>query len=653
MSLSPKDRYASCAALASDIEHWLADELVSAYREPWPARARRRIRQHRTLATGVSAAAVMGSVGLWIVLATRAAADRRAAEGQRHEAEARTAEAESYERNGLIDSERGHREDALAWLEKLRDTLAKLQLSDRLHRERLARVAVELADLDRETGKLDRALEMYQEAIDAYTNLIQQDPSAVETMHDLAQAYGGRARVHLNSGRFEEPLGDYDRALDLERRAIARDSQEPRYLLHLATLYNDRALVHERRVAFAPMEEDLEHARKAIEELQALPAMKQQALKDKVALGRSLRRAQAILHESRGNLFGRKGKLNKALTEFTTAVDLAEALSSDEPGTLEYEMIAAKGGVHAGYVSLQQGARSQACALLGKALDRLRNMSRRFPRDDEIRYLLAHCLCNHSAASLTSLDDLPAAQRPEALRLIEGHVNEANGILTSMQSQRKDADQIALMRVSNYVGLGMVHYKREEWASALPWFDRGLDHCRSLEKAGQATPDIKLRTVLLQSIRALTYYRLARFSEALADADEVLKKQGDPGGLAAVRAAILAKSGKHREGTAAADKLLAMSKSPAKPEFLFDIACVFAIALEGLAKDKALSDKQKAEAAHLYAVRSVDLLRRAIKAGYPKLDKIRQPGPVGDRDLDPLRGRDEFKRFLGELPAAQ
>ncbi len=34
MSLLPKDRYASCAALASDIEHWLADEPVTALRDP-------------------------------------------------------------------------------------------------------------------------------------------------------------------------------------------------------------------------------------------------------------------------------------------------------------------------------------------------------------------------------------------------------------------------------------------------------------------------------------------------------------------------------------------------------------------------------------------------------------------------------------------
>ena len=40
MALQPGDRYESAAALAGDVEHWLADEPVSAWREPWGVRAR-------------------------------------------------------------------------------------------------------------------------------------------------------------------------------------------------------------------------------------------------------------------------------------------------------------------------------------------------------------------------------------------------------------------------------------------------------------------------------------------------------------------------------------------------------------------------------------------------------------------------------------
>ncbi|MEJ7640450.1 MAG: hypothetical protein WKF75_21400 [Singulisphaera sp.] len=47
MAFPPEDRYPSASALAGDIERWLAGEPVSAWREPFPTRARRWLRRHR------------------------------------------------------------------------------------------------------------------------------------------------------------------------------------------------------------------------------------------------------------------------------------------------------------------------------------------------------------------------------------------------------------------------------------------------------------------------------------------------------------------------------------------------------------------------------------------------------------------------------
>jgi serine/threonine-protein kinase len=48
MARSPEDRYPSVNALADDLERWLADEPVSAWREPLRVRALRWIKRHRT-----------------------------------------------------------------------------------------------------------------------------------------------------------------------------------------------------------------------------------------------------------------------------------------------------------------------------------------------------------------------------------------------------------------------------------------------------------------------------------------------------------------------------------------------------------------------------------------------------------------------------
>jgi tetratricopeptide (TPR) repeat protein len=64
MALHPEGRYGSCRALAEDVERWLADEPVSAWREPSPRRAARWARRHRPAVTGAAAAGLAGLIGL-------------------------------------------------------------------------------------------------------------------------------------------------------------------------------------------------------------------------------------------------------------------------------------------------------------------------------------------------------------------------------------------------------------------------------------------------------------------------------------------------------------------------------------------------------------------------------------------------------------
>jgi hypothetical protein len=47
MALRPEQRYGSARALADDVEHWLADEPVSAWREPVAVRCGRWAKRHR------------------------------------------------------------------------------------------------------------------------------------------------------------------------------------------------------------------------------------------------------------------------------------------------------------------------------------------------------------------------------------------------------------------------------------------------------------------------------------------------------------------------------------------------------------------------------------------------------------------------------
>jgi serine/threonine protein kinase len=94
MRLKPEERYASASELSNDLENWLADEPVTAMREPWFARAGRWIRKHRTLvtsaATALLACLLAAAIGAIVLLQknrdldfARQAEERRA-DGERH-----------------------------------------------------------------------------------------------------------------------------------------------------------------------------------------------------------------------------------------------------------------------------------------------------------------------------------------------------------------------------------------------------------------------------------------------------------------------------------------------------------------------------------------------------------------------------------------
>jgi WD40 repeat protein len=66
MSLWPGDRYPSARGLAGEIDRWLADEPVSACRDPWPTRVSRWARRHKPLVAGAGALLITALVGLTI-----------------------------------------------------------------------------------------------------------------------------------------------------------------------------------------------------------------------------------------------------------------------------------------------------------------------------------------------------------------------------------------------------------------------------------------------------------------------------------------------------------------------------------------------------------------------------------------------------------
>jgi tetratricopeptide (TPR) repeat protein/tRNA A-37 threonylcarbamoyl transferase component Bud32 len=77
MAVQPESRYPTAQALAADLESWMADEPVTAWREPWYIRTRRWIVRHRTLVTACAAAGAVALIGGTAVLMVMRAAQER------------------------------------------------------------------------------------------------------------------------------------------------------------------------------------------------------------------------------------------------------------------------------------------------------------------------------------------------------------------------------------------------------------------------------------------------------------------------------------------------------------------------------------------------------------------------------------------------
>jgi hypothetical protein len=75
MALRAEDRYPTPRALAEDIEHWMADEPVAAWREPWARRARRWGRRHRTAMMAAASSLLVALAGMLSVLVVQARAN--------------------------------------------------------------------------------------------------------------------------------------------------------------------------------------------------------------------------------------------------------------------------------------------------------------------------------------------------------------------------------------------------------------------------------------------------------------------------------------------------------------------------------------------------------------------------------------------------
>jgi tetratricopeptide (TPR) repeat protein/tRNA A-37 threonylcarbamoyl transferase component Bud32 len=258
MARRPAERYSSCRALAEEIERWMADEPVTAWREPVSRRARRWIGRNRTAVTAAAVALLCGVVGLATVAGVQARANVALTQANRTTsralAETRKAQAETQQALAQSEQSREQAEAVSAFLVeafrspdpaqtgrdvKMADVLDKA--SARLEQEFGGSPLTKGVLLDalgrtyRGLGLFDRAVSLHARACELREAALGPDhPDTLKSRNRLGNAYS-------DAGRLVEAIAVHEETLKRREAALGPD--------HPDTLSSRNNLATDYRVA--------------------------------------------------------------------------------------------------------------------------------------------------------------------------------------------------------------------------------------------------------------------------------------------------------------------------------------------------------------------------------------------------------------------
>ncbi|MFI5456219.1 MAG: tetratricopeptide repeat protein [Isosphaerales bacterium] len=365
MATEPEHRYPTPKALADDLDRFMADEPVTAWREPFSRRARRWARRNRTKVTAAAVALVAGVVGLSAVLAvqTRANADlarSRAAVQARYDlaVDAIKAFHTGVSEDFLLKQEQ-FKDVRDRLLESASDFYGKLgallgKESDLASRRAVWQANYELAELTRKVGKLEDALAAHRQVLSAREALAAEIPAEPAIKADVGRSVTAVAGLLGSTGQTKEAEATYRKAETLlallgPTTAAAR-----------ATLADCRSRLGGLLYSMGRDDEALSVYRLARADQEALAAAPGATAQSRRDLAATIDRIAYLLAGT--------GKSSEAEAEFRTEQALLQKLADDNPGVTEFRSALAGSHDYLGWMLHQTGKTSEAVAEYRKAL---------------------------------------------------------------------------------------------------------------------------------------------------------------------------------------------------------------------------------------------------------------------------------------------
>jgi hypothetical protein len=195
-----------------------------------------------------------------------------------------------------------------------------------------------------------------------------------------------------------------------------------------------------------------------------------------------------------------------------------------------------------------------------------------------------------------------------------------------------------------FSGLAAGAWQSGQVGEALRLFDQAVAALEGLPAKDRAVAGTRQVLRDVQCGRAASLDKLGRHAESVRAWDRAidLDEGTNRPGFRLGRAGAMARGGDHAGAVAEANGIAEL-KGVGGP-LLYDAACVCAVAAAAARGDAPLAGR--------YATRAVELLGRAREAGHFK-DAAMINHAKRDTDLDSLRSRDDFQKFMASLGAEE
>jgi serine/threonine-protein kinase len=544
MAMEPADRYATPRVLAEDLERWLADEPVAAWREPRFVRARRWLGRHRTqVAAGVAAWAV-ALVGLTAVLVVQVESNRRlrtantalrVSQAQQESAHAGEARALRQARQrvalaleAIRRQHSGAAEDVLLkepQLEGLRRSLLGSALEfyrqlqglleddpDSEARAELAVAYVAVGRITAEIGSKTDALEAFGRSLELHAALAEAHPAEPKYREGWAEALAALGDLLGEMGRRAEAVAALEQAVRLWEPLAATDPAPGRLRRRMAWAHQQIGVI---RTTDRPIE-GLGPLRRAREIWGSLVAADP-------ADARSLASLASVSH-SLGHLQQAINQPEEAVRSYREGIGFAERALRSAPPSAQDEHLLARLHLGLGVVCTSLGRADEAQAACGRALEILEALVRANPTSTSYRHSLFLAYNNVGY-------DLSMAGRPvEASRTFERALTILEKLAVENPSVARYATDLAVL----HCNIGGLHRKNGRPSEALSSLRRGLS---SLGRGpGPEAWDSYLQACLLAQCGALA----ADFPGAFPDEDRAYLAGSGDRAMVALRQAIAA-----------------------------------------------------------------------------------------------------------------